>query len=184
MTEAPRARWRTLAQDAFLGIAALALVLALAWPRAGKALLARRAAAVEADVEAVRAAAEALRAEQGGWPEPADPGVVPPDLAGRLPAGLSFQGAGFVLDWERWEIVEPPPPEAAPKEGFAVPPDSPLLAPPDSTPPAGPEVGELGGLTVQARDTRLLRALLERFGPRRSFVRDDTWTLVLGPEEP
>lgn len=31
---------------------------------------------------------------------------------------------------------------------------------------------------------RLLAALLERFGPRRSFVRKETWTLVLTPNEP
>lgn len=117
MTDAPRDKRRTLAQDAFLGVAALALVLALAWPRAGKALLARRVAAASADVEAVRTAAQALRTERDAWPEAADPGVVPPDLASRLPAGFSFQGAGYVLAWERWETVEPPPPEAAPEEG-------------------------------------------------------------------
>jgi len=181
MTDTPRFSWRTLAEDAFLGIAALALVLTLAWPRAGQVLLARRASALEAHVEAVRTAAGSLWAERHAWPAAADPGVVPPDLAGHLPDGFSFRGAGYVLEWERWETVEAPPPEAAPKDP-EVPFDSPLLLPPDSVPPVQPEVGEIVGVTVRARDTRLLAALLNHFGPQRSFVRDETWTLVLPRE--
>jgi len=181
MTDTRRSNWRTLAEDVFLGVAALALVVALAWPRAGRELLARRAFAVEADVETVQTAAGSFWAERHAWPVAADPGVVPPDLAGHLPDGFSFRGAGYVIEWERWETVEAPPPEAAPKAPEVLL-DSPLFLPSDSVPPVRPEVGEIGGVTVRARDTRLLAALLGHFGPQRSFVWDETWTLVLPRE--
>jgi hypothetical protein len=164
----------------FLGVGVLALVLALAWPRAGQTMLARRVAAAQADVEAVRTAARSLEDRGRAWPAAAEPGVVPSGLAGHLPEGFSFRRGGYVLAWGRWEMVAGPP-EELPKT-LTVPPDSPLTLPPDSVARILPEVEQLGGVTVQARDARLLAALLDHYGPRRSFVRDGTWTLVLPKE--
>ena len=181
MSDAPATTWRNVAEDAFLGLAALALVLSLAWPRVERALLERRVLAAQADVEAVRTAAAALRTARQAWPRSAGPGEIPPDLAGLLPDGFSFRGSGYVLGWERWETVAAPPPEPTPIgfEELLTPPLVPLA---DSVGPVLPEVGELAGVTVRARDTRLLAALLDRFGSQRSFVRDETWTLVLTEE--
>jgi len=175
VSDAPAKTWRSLAEDAFLGLAALALVLSLAWPRVERALLERRVSAAQADVEAVRTAAAALRTELQAWPPSAGPGEIPPDLAGLLPDGFSFQGGGYFLGWERWETVAPRPPF----EDLLDPTQLPL---PHSTGAALPGVGELAGVTVRTRDPRLLAALLARFGPQRSFVRDETWTLVLAEE--
>ncbi len=183
MNERPESKRGSVAQDVFLGVGVLALILALAWPRVGQAMRARAVAAARADVEAVRTAALSLWEERRAWPAAADPGVVPVDLAGYLPEGFTFQRPGYALEWERWERVEEPPAEDTPNAAEG-PLDSPLVLPRDSVARLLPDIGELGGVTVQAQDARLLAALLDHYGPLRSFVRERTWSLVIVKEGP
>ena len=178
MTPSPR-RGAVTSGDVLLALAGLALVAAVVYPRTERALLWRTVAGAQADVETIRAAAAAYRDEVGGWPAPAEAGEVPAELAGRLPAGFSFEAGSYTLEWSRWEMVDPADPAAQervierPPGGFD----------PGLPPPAGSEVevpvATLGAVTVHAPDERVLAALLERFGASQSFVREHCWTLVL-----
>lgn len=216
-------RLRPSAADVLLAAACLALLTAAAWPRVARSRVERRAAEAVEAVQAVEAAALAARRERGTWPPAAPRGVVPSELAGRLPAGTGFDRGSFDLSWALWMAVTPqdpvalelppeeeegPPPggiprelrgldtlpipgEAAGAEGAAAGPAG-ILARfgaaaslvQDSLPPAGPHLAELGAVTVQARDERILAALLDRFGTARSFVRGDLWVYLLPPEAP
>lgn len=174
--------------DVLLALAAVALLAAAAYPRVERALMRHAAAGAQAHVEAVRAAAVSYRTEAGAWPAPAEAGVVPSELAGRLPEGFSFEPGAYTLEWGRWEAVAPPPEQPDQPEptaadalfGDTVPP---LPPPPDSSGVAPVPVESVGTVTVHSQDERLLAALLERFGAGRSFVRDRSWTLVLSPGE-
>ena len=166
--------------DVLLVVAGLALLAAAAYPRAARAFLGREVAAAQADVETVSGAAAAYRAQAGGWPAPTEAGEVPEELAPHLPPGFSFRSGPYTLEWGRWEAlgsVAPRPAEPPPGSPDALePPQADSAAPP-------PPVQGLGALTVHADDERILAALLERFGPGRSFVRERSWTLVLPPGE-
>ena len=164
--------------DVLLVVAGVALALAMAYPRLERVLMGSRVDAAQADVEAVGAAAAAYRAERHEWPPAAEFGVVPPDLVGFLPRGFSFQSAAYGLKWDRWETVASFPPQEAPELRESLP-DAVLPTPPDSLPLALLAIGTLGSVTVQSDDERILAALLERFGPSRSFIRGTAWTLVL-----
>ncbi len=132
-------------------------------------------AAVDA-VDAVRAAAERYHERTGTWP--ADPGghALPPELASALTAAPDAGPPRTALDWSVWEILEEP---EAPES--LEPPTTPARLPARDTvvhPP--PEVGKLAGIAVRSGDPRILAELLLRYASERSFVRDSTWTLVLG----
>jgi hypothetical protein len=178
MTSSP---WRggVTSSDVLLAVAGVALLAAMAYPRAERALLWRTVAAAQADVEAVRTAAAAYRDEAGRWPAPAEAGVVPGELAGRLSPGFSFQAGPYTLEWGWWEAVdqEAQPVQEVPPVDF-----QPALPPPvDSVAEAQLPVETWGVVTVHSDDGRLLAALLERFGASQSFVREGSWTLVVPP---
>lgn len=165
--------------DVLLILAGMSLLAALAYPEGERALMRRHADQAQAHVEAVGAAAAAFRKERAAWPLPAEIGEVQADLAGYLPEGFSFRTDAFTLKWDRWEAVEALPaeyPELPSEDVAGAPPPA-----PDSLPAALPIVA-IGAITVQAEDDRILAALLERFGPSRSFVREGSWTLVLPPD--
>ncbi|HSW29892.1 MAG TPA: hypothetical protein VLH75_10460 [Longimicrobiales bacterium] len=179
MTPPSPGRGGVTSGDVLLALASLALVAALAYPRTERALLWRTVAAAQADVETIRAAAAAFRDDAGGWPAPAEAGKVPAEMAARLPPGFSFESGSYTLEWSRWERVDPPDP--ADPEGVVQPPPGgfePVLPPPADSEVQVP-VETLGAVTVHASDERVLAALLERFGPSESFVRERSWTLVL-----
>lgn len=171
--------------DVLLALAALALVAALAYPRVERALLWRRVAAAQADVDAVLAAAADLQREEGSWPAAAPSGEVPSELVGRLPPGFSFRGSSHTLEWSCWETVDPAAAAASveevepPDPGVSLTSPEPRLPPPDDSVAAPVPVDALGAVTVHADDERILKALLERYGTARSFVRERSWTLVL-----
>lgn len=176
--------------DVMLVLSALALLVALAYPPLKGAAARDRAEAAAFAANVVVDAARRFRAERGAWPSGAGLGAIPEGMAPYLPGGFSFEGQGFSLRWDRWErivavhteaapfVVEPPP-----LTGDAPPP----LAAADSSAAVG-DVTEsvvvtVGAVTVRSGDPGVLGALLERFGPSTSWVRDDTWTLVI-PADP
>ena len=179
----PSSRRRVTSGDVLLALAGVALVAAVAYPRTERALLWRTVAAAQADVETVRAAAAAYRAEAGGLPGPAEAGRVPAELEGRLPSGFSFLAGRYTLEWGRWETVRPAEQaQQAEQPAMEEPPGGVQPAPPPPDDPAQEvqvPVETLGTVTVHAQDERVLAALLERFGASRSFVREGSWTLVL-----
>jgi prepilin-type N-terminal cleavage/methylation domain-containing protein len=60
---------------------------------------------VVADVQAVRAAAYIYYGDTLKWPREAAPGVIPPELADRLPSGTAFTRPDYMLDWDNWYTV-------------------------------------------------------------------------------
>lgn len=176
---APHARLgAAIAGNVFLLLAFVCLAGAVAYPRMQRQASERQVESVIADVALLREAAESFLGREDRWPDDGAPGVVPTELAPTLPAGFSFDRNGYVLEWERWDVVIPAstPAQAEPAdEGSGLSVDS-------IARPQGPRTRGLGGITVVSSDAALRAVLLREFGPAHSFVRDSTWTLVLGGE--
>ncbi len=150
---------------------------AMAYPRFHGQRLQERLDEVLETVETVRTAAMRYYAEERDWPEPAQPGSIPPALGALLPQGLAFSHGDFTLEWRRWETVQTPPDPVIP-EVQAPELDVPPLA--DTVPPSPPPtVHSIAGLTVHSGNDGILGALLDRYGSGVSFVRDTTWTLMM-----
>jgi hypothetical protein len=168
-----------IAGNVFLLLAFACLAAAIAYPWMQRRASQRQVESVIADVAALRTAAEGFLGREDRWPrDDVAPGTIPTELVPALPAGFSFDGGGYLLDWERWDMVIPAPTstEAEPAEEEAG-----LLV--DSIArPQGPRTRGIGGVTVVSSDPGLRAVLLREFGPERSFVRDSTWTFVLGGE--
>ena len=171
-----------IAGNVFLLLAVACLAGAIAYPWLNRQASRRQAESVIADVELLRTAAESFLGREDRWPRDDEtPGAIPTELAPALPAGFSFDRNGYLLDWERWDVVIPP---SMPADGGPAEEDSDLTV--DSIArPQGPRthrIGRIGGITVVSSDPALRSVLLREFGPARSFVRDSTWTFVLGGE--
>lgn len=170
--------------DVLLILGVLAVVASLVYPPLAHRAYEQRVARVISGVEALRTAATEYRTKQGNWPEDVAPGSVSGDLAPLLPADITLRGDDYAMGWTLWKVVEIPPQPAPPKVSpEAPPPETRPTAPPAPSDTVGtrpPVVGEMGGITVRSPEEGVLGALLDRYGSARSFVRDSTWTLVLG----
>jgi len=172
--------------DALMILGGLAVVAGGAYPPLEHRAYEHRVERVVSGVEAVKDAATRYRDSNGHWPGDAGRRGVPVDLGPLLPAGLELSAADYALRWRAWKVVEvPPQPVRPPVSSSAAPPRERPTAPlssADSTGTRPPVVGEMGGIEVRSSEDGVLAALLDRFGTARSFVRDSTWTLVLGPD--
>ncbi len=149
---------------------------AMAYPRFQGQRRQERLDEVMETVETVRTAAMRHYAEHRDWPEPAEPGSVPPALGTLLPQDLAFSHGDFTLEWRRWETVQTPPDPVLPEVQAPIM-DGPLA---DTVPPSPPPtVHTIAGLTVHSGNDGILGALLDRYGSGVSFVRDTTWTLMM-----
>lgn len=103
----------TLVELLFL-LLLLATVLRVAIPQMQlRALRSQGAPLAEAIIQ-VGEAAVRFQAEAGSWPPDSAPGEVPSGLASYLPAGFSFQGDGFYLDWDHWYLPHGVPEQPRP----------------------------------------------------------------------
>lgn len=100
----PTRRPRTVF-DWMVGLSIVAIVIAVALPRARHAMAERSAGEVLAAVYTVQEAARRA-AESGDWLalEDARPGEVPEGLQFYLPEGFNFQQRGWSLDWDAYHI--------------------------------------------------------------------------------
>lgn len=174
-----RGRAGVASGDALLVLAVAALLVAAAYPRWERGAMDKRANAAAAAVDAVLAAAERFRQEEGTWPPGALAGTLPEGLTPYLPLDFSFQGDGYTLRWDRWTMVEGPPPMEIQEDDPSF--ETSRTAPPapDTTLVPEPILIPLGGIMVRCDDDRVLARLQERFSPEGSFVRSDSWTLVV-----
>jgi len=168
-----------LAGNVFLLLAVACLAGAIAYPWMQRRASQRQVESVIADVALLRAAAEDFLGQEDRWPRDDEaPGTIPTELVPALPADFSFDRDGYLLDWERWDVAVP---ASMSTETELAEEDSGLLV--DSIArPQGPRTRGLGGITVVSSDPGVRAVLLREFGPARSFVRDSTWTFVLGGE--
>lgn len=175
--------------DVILALGTVALVASLVYPPLRQRAFRQRMEAIVAYVDAVRDAATRYRESAGHWPADAESGALPEGLAALLPADLVRRTADYALEWNRWDIVEVPPEAEQPSGELGTPPPAASLpgTPPiprsqaDSVVTRPPFVTALGGITVQTSEDAVLAALLDHYGSALSFVRDSSWTLVLGP---
>ena len=85
-------------------VSIVGILAGLAIPNMRTVLMRARATEVAADFEVVRVAALQYNAETQLWPAETGTGVVPGELTDHLPAGFTFQGNGYELDYERWDM--------------------------------------------------------------------------------
>jgi len=171
-----------LAGSVFLLLAVACLAGAVAYSWMNREASQRQVESVIADVELIRTAAEDFLGREDRWPrDDATPGAIPTELAPGFPAGFSFDRDGYLLDWERWDIVIPTSmPAEAEAEDEEFDPNVDSIVRPQG--PRTRRIGRIGGITVVSSDPGLRAVLLREFGPTRSFVRDSSWTFVLGGE--
>ena len=100
-----------------------------------------RAAAVAADMQAVRLAGYSAFYETGAWPGDASAGVVPAGLVPYLSANFSFAKPEYTLDWENFV-----PPGGGPSGGIQV------------------------GIVITSTDPRLELALVQTLGNKLPYV--------------
>jgi len=114
-----------------------------------------RAAAVAADLQAVRLAGYSAFYETGTWPGDASDGVVPATLKPYLATNFSFDKPDYTLDWENFV-----PPGGGPSGGMQI------------------------GIVVNAADPRLRQALVQTLGSKLPFINvGGTLTFVIvGPD--
>jgi len=85
-------------------VAIVGILAGLAIPNMRTVLMRARATEVAADMDVVRVATLQYNADRNGWPPEVGAGVVPGGLEDFLPAGFTFQGNGYELDYERWDV--------------------------------------------------------------------------------
>ncbi len=173
----PRARRSGFSTgDVLLVLAIVCLGFALAYPSIARARMLRRVDDVATNVDSLCAAADRYHRIRGAWPRRATAGTLPDELAGLAYDGLRMEGPGYRLAWEVWEMRAGPAP-AEPR------PDSLDMGPPpqpDTLRRTMPRIDSMPAVTVRTGDARILGLLLDRYRNQRSFVRDSSWTLILG----
>jgi len=111
-----------------------------------------RAAAVRADFQVVRLAAENYYADNVEWPDDLEPGVVPTELVSNLPDGFDFQRDGYMLNWENWIL-----PNGLPND---------------------PAIRSVIGVSVTTDDRALGAAVLDMINEAASYQLGDTYTFI------
>lgn len=111
--EARGARLGVTVIELLTGVVVLATIARMAYPSFHAMMTRAQADDVAAAVETARTAAERFHGERLRWPADAYAGQVPRELEGYLPEGFRFEGSGYRLDWERWNLPDGLPGERA-----------------------------------------------------------------------
>ena len=124
----------------------------IALPQMHEVRVRARAAAVRADFQVVRHAAENFYADNVRWPSDLDAGVTPPDLIGDLPGGFNFDRGEYLLNWENWTL-----PNGLPND---------------------PSVRAIIGISITTDDRALGAAVLDMINEAASYQLGDTYTFI------
>jgi prepilin-type N-terminal cleavage/methylation domain-containing protein len=123
----------------------------IALPQMQEVRVRARAAAVRADFQVVRLAAENFYADNLTWPDDMDAGVTPPALENLLD-GYEFDRGDYLLDWENWIL-----PNGLPND---------------------PSVRAVIGISVTTEDRALGAAVLDMINEAASYQLGDTYTFI------
>lgn len=160
--------------DVLIFLATLSIAVALLYPAWSVRGFRSRVQTAVADVDAVAAAARAVRQSSGRWPAGAAPGEAPPELSGLSGENGPFGRGGYTLGWTVWDVVDS---VVAPLPATPPSPDDP---PPDTVaPPMRPVVRSVGAVAVHSAEEALLAELQRHYAEQASFVLDTLWMLVL-----
>jgi len=167
-------RWRRFTvADASIAGALMVLLIAMLLPTLRARSFERAVDDASADVETLRVAATRSFRATGRWPQGAELGVIPTELAGAFQGDTLLVRDAYAVQWRLWaridHVPEPPRPSAPDAD-----------APPDTVQPGTvPVVRGLPAVVVHSTDASLLAELVRRYGSTSSFARDSSWTLVL-----
>lgn len=139
--------------ELLVAVSIVGILAAIAIPNMRNMTFRARATTVAADIEVLRLATLDYNAEEHTWPAEVAAGVVPPELAGHLPDGFSFEGNGYQLDYE-------------------------VLSFPTGL-PGDPTTTLLIGATVISTDDRLHNAVAELLGGNIVASAGNTHTVVI-----
>lgn len=78
----------------------VSILAAIAIPNYRLMITKARAAEALGDVDVVYVAATSHMANQHAWPDDAATGTVPTGMESYLPAGFTFEGDGYQIDWD------------------------------------------------------------------------------------
>jgi len=90
--------------ELLMAVSIVGILAGLAIPNLRSMTFRARATEVAADIEVVRVATVNYNADGFQWPADAAQGVVPPELDDFLPEGFSFQGNGYELKYEHFNL--------------------------------------------------------------------------------
>ncbi|HET9950091.1 MAG TPA: type II secretion system protein [Longimicrobiales bacterium] len=139
--------------EMLVAVSIVGILAGLAIPNMRNMTFRARATSVAADLEVLRVATLQYNADRMGWPADAPAGEIPPDLVPFLPGGFSFDGNGYVLDFENIPL--------------------PLGL------PGAPNVSRLIGASVTATDDRLANAISELLGGNIVYSVGNTHTVLI-----
>ena len=134
----------------------VSVITRIAIPQTQDILIRARATEIRASFRVVEQAALRLAVENNPWPADADPGVVPPELRGKLPPGFSFERERYQLDWENWMLPE----------GM----------------PGDPTVRGLIGISITTSDRSLGLALMDVIPVNAKFTLGETYTFIFATQ--
>jgi prepilin-type N-terminal cleavage/methylation domain-containing protein len=124
----------------------------IALPQMQEVRVRARAAAVRADFQVVRHAAENFYADNVRWPNDTDAGVTPTDLIDDLPQGYVFDRGDYLLNWENWIL-----PSGLPND---------------------PSVRAVIGISLTTDDRALGAAVLDMINEAASYQLGSTYTFI------
>jgi len=139
--------------EMLMAVSIVGILAGLAIPNMRNMTFRARATTVAADLEVLRVATLNYNADRHTWPPEAGAGVVPPELAGFLPDGFSFDGNGYQLDYENLSFPT----------GL----------------PGDPTTTQLIGAAVTSTDDRLHNAIAELLGGSIVASVGNTHTVVI-----
>lgn len=87
-----------------MAVSIVGILAGLAIPNIRTVQFRARAAEVAGDLEVVKIAAANYNGDMHTWPADAAQGAVPPELVNDLPAGFSFQGNGYELKFDNYNL--------------------------------------------------------------------------------
>lgn len=90
--------------ELLMTLSIIGILAGLAIPNLRSMTYRARSTEVAGDLEVVRVATLSYNGSAHRWPPDAAQGVVPPELNGFLPEGFSFQGNGFELKYENYNL--------------------------------------------------------------------------------
>jgi len=131
----------------------IAILAGIVIPKTGDFIKRAQAAAIVADITAVRDGVYSFYTDSSAYPPTAAMGAVPPQLTNYLPIGFSFVKSNYSLQYNNWSLVQ-------------------LIA-------GRPSTTTIIGVTVQMTDQRLGQLVLNLLANEPQFQAGQSYTFIV-----